>query len=205
MGDWVGPFLFLLTTIDPIGTLTLFVGLTSHATPAERRRIALRATFYSAIVLVGFILVGQIVLGELGVRLEAFQLAGGLIFFLFGVQMVFGIGAAGIQASGEAGHDVAVFPIAVPSIASPGSILAVVLLTDNREFTIAQQATTTMLLAVVLAITYAGMLLGNRVYGLIGNAGASLLVRVMGLLLTSLAVEMVLEAVAELMGNVGTG
>ena len=205
MDDWIGPFLFILTTIDPIGTLTLFVGLTAQATPAERRRIALRATLYSAIVLVGFVVVGQVVLGSLGVRLEAFQLAGGIIFFLFGVQMVFGTGAASATATSEPGRDVAVFPIAVPSIASPGSILAVVLLTDNREFSVGEQAVTTALLVVVLAITCAGMLLANRVHRLIGDAGASLLVRVMGLLLTSLAVEMVLEAAGELLGTFGAG
>ena len=136
----------------------------------------------------------------LGIRLVSFQLAGGLIFLLFGIQMVFGTGAAAPSSSAEpeAGHDVAMFPLAVPSIASPGSILAVVLLTDNSRNTIAQQAATTGAFFLVLGITLGILLLANPIHRLIGQAGSNLLVRVLGLILSSLAVEMILEAVFKL-------
>ncbi len=191
-------FLFLFATIDPISTLAIFLAVTATASEAERRRIALRAVAYSAAILVGFIVIGQVLLGSLGIRLASFQLAGGIVFFLFGLQMVFGSGAAVSGPAAEPGHDVAVFPLAVPSIAGPGGILAVVVLTDNRWHSIAAQAVTAGLLGIVLALTLVTLLQAKRIHGWIGTSGANLLVRVLGLVLCALAVEMVLEAAIEL-------
>jgi len=194
MDRLVSDFLMFVATIDPVGTLALFVGLTAGLAPAQRNRVAFRAIAYAAVILVAFIGVGQVLLGSLGIRLEAFQLAGGIIFFLFGVQMVFGVGAGAAGTAPEPGHDVAVFPLAVPSIASPGSILAAVVLTDNRQFSLLDQAMTTGLLLAVLALTLVFLLLANRIYAWIGNAGAMLMVKVLGLILAALAVEMILGA-----------
>lgn len=197
-------FLIFLATIDPVSTLALFVGLTAGVSAQERTRTALRSIAYSGVILVGFIVLGQLLLGSLGIRLAAFQLAGGIIFFLFGVQMVFGSGAAAPDAGTEPGHDVAIFPLAVPSIASPGAILAAVMLTDNREFTVAEQAVTTGLLLAVLGLTLILLLQANRIYALMGKAGATLLVRVLGLVLAALAVEMVIEAGTDIVREVSS-
>ncbi len=204
MDRLVSDFLMFVATIDPVGTLALFVGLTAGLAPAQRNRVAFRAIAYSAAILVAFIGVGQVLLGSLGIRLEAFQLAGGIIFFLFGVQMVFGVGAGAGAAGGtpEPGHDVAVFPLAVPSIASPGSILAAVVLTDNRQFSVLDQAMTTGLLLAALALTLLLLLLANRIYAWIGDAGATLMVKVLGLILAALAVEMILGAGSDLLQGV---
>ena len=199
MDDYASQFLIFLATIDPIGTLALFVGLTAGASERERKKIALRSIGYSAAILVGAIVIGQLLLGSLGIRLAAFQLAGGIIFFLFGVQMVFGTGVASDHSNEGADNDVAIFPLAVPSIASPGSILAAVVLTDNRQFTLLEQAMSSLMLLAVLGLTLVFLLQASRVYRVIGKAGSTLLVRVLGLILASLAVEMVLASVGELM------
>lgn len=199
MEKYVGEFLFFLATIDPVSTLALFVGLTATVPAQDRAKIALRAVGYSAVILVGFVVLGQFALDSLGVKLASFQLAGGIIFFLFGVQMVFGSGVAAPNATAEPGHDVAIFPIAVPTIAGPGAILAAVILTDNREFSVTEQAISTCLLLLVLAITLLVLLQANRIYGLIGKAGSTLVVRILGLVLAALGVEMVLRAVTELL------
>src|SRR5213592_2093553 len=123
--------LMLLVTIDPIGTVALFVPLTAALTVRERRAIARKAVFVAGAVLLGFLVAGEILLAHLGIHLLSFQLAGGVILFLFGLQMVFGRGVLSEHAVAEPGHDVAVFPLALPAIASPGAITAVVLLTDN--------------------------------------------------------------------------
>lgn len=204
MDEYAGQFLIFFATLDPIGTLALFVGLTASFPAQERSKIALRAVAYSTAILVAAIVIGQLVLGSLGIRLAAFQLAGGIIFFLFGVQMVFGSGPLSRDANGGPDQDVAIFPLAVPSIASPGAILACVVLTDNREFSILEQAVSTLMLLAVLGITLVVLLLANRVYALIGNAGATLLVRVLGLVLAALAVEMVLGAGSELLADLGS-
>lgn len=85
----------------------------------------------------------------------------------------------------------------MPSIANPGSILAAVVLADNPETTIVEQAVSGLLLLAVLGITLILLLQANRVHNLIGQAGSMLLVRVLGLVLSALAVEMVLESLVE--------
>jgi multiple antibiotic resistance protein len=189
-------FLMLFVTIDPIGTLSLFVPLTSSLTAAGRRRAAVRAVLFGGGILVGFLVVGQVVLNGLGIHLVAFQLAGAVILFLLGLQMVFGTGVA-TPAAPEPGHDVAVFPLAIPSIASPGAIMAVVVLTDNDRFSVLQQTETGVVLLLVLAITLAILLMANAIHRVIGATGANVLVRIMGLLLAALATQEVLESLAE--------
>ncbi|MDG2181348.1 MAG: MarC family protein [Mariniblastus sp.] len=193
-------FLTFFTTIDPIGTLTIFIGVTAAAKPQDRNRIAIRAIVYSAAILLAFVVLGQLFLNSIGIRLAAFELAGGIIFFLFGLQMVFGTGVAVAVADSEedAGRDVAVFPIAVPSIASPGSILAAVVLTDNRNFSFYDQLLTTAIMLSVLGLTLVLLFQANRIYGWLGQAGSTLVVRIMGMVLAAIAVEMVLEALPEL-------
>lgn len=82
--------LMLWTTIDPIGTLSLFAALTAGLTAEMRKRTALKATLYATAILVGSIVIGQILLGGLGIQLVSLQIAGGIILFLFGLQMIFG-------------------------------------------------------------------------------------------------------------------
>lgn len=202
MDKLVADFLTFLTTVDPVGTVTIFVGLTVSASAKARTKIAWRSIGYSAMILISFIVVGQVFLGSIGIQIASFQLAGGIIFFLFGLQMVFGTGAADISTSSEEGYDIAAFPLAVPSIASPGSILAAVVLTDNREYSIVEQAITTSLLLAVLGITLIALLQANRIYSLLGNAGSNLLVRVMGMVLAGVAIEMILEAIKELLPTI---
>jgi multiple antibiotic resistance protein len=110
-----------------------------------------------------------------------------------------GSGSAAPSNGAEAEHDVAIFSLAVPSIASPGSILAAVVLTDNREFSIVEQAISSFLLLMVLGITLILLLQANRIDKFIGSAGSTLMVRVLGLILAALAVEMILESVGELL------
>lgn len=191
-------FLMLLVTVDPVGAVALFVPLTASMTPAERARVARRGSIIAAIVLLAFLVAGQIVLSHLGVRLVSFQLAGGVILFLFGLQMVFGTGVAAHGAA-EPGHDIAVFPVALPAIASPGAIMAVVLLTDNHRQSIAEQAATAGVLLVVLTITYLALRAAGLIYRVLGATGANVLIRVMGLVLAALATEQVVAGVEALM------
>ncbi len=186
--------LMLWVTIDPIGTLALFAGLTAGLTPQRRRKTALKATVYSAIILLGAIIIGQILLSAMGIALISLQVAGGMILFLFGLQMIFGTGAQPSSDEPEAQHDLAVFPLAVPSIASPGAVMAVIMLTDNHLYPIPVQLGTTAILLGVLAVTGVLMLGATPIIRLIGNNGAAILVRVSGLILAALSVQLVFEA-----------
>ena len=188
-------FVMIWTTVDPISTLALFAGLTASLTAAERRGIAQRATFYAAIILVVAVVIGQIVLDAMGIRLLSLKVAGGIILFLFGLQMLFG-SASRETGLHEKGRDLAVFPLAVPSIAGPGAIMAVILLTDNDVYSVPEQIQTAVVLLVVLGLTYLLLLVSGAILRVIGQPGAAILVRVMGILLAALSVELVLSALS---------
>ena len=184
-------FATIWTTIDPIGNVAIFAGLTASLTRAERRRTALRACVYAAVILVVAVVAGQIVLDAIGIHLRSLKVAGGIILFLFGLQMLFGRLDAKAEAP-EPGRNLAVFPLAVPSIAGPGALMAVILLTDNDVYTVSEQAQTGVVLLVVLLLTYVLLLFSDGILRAIGRDGAAILVRVMGIILASLAVEIVL-------------
>ena len=186
-------FATIWTTIDPIGNVAIFAALTASLARAERRRTALRATAYAAVILVVAVVAGQIILDAIGIHLRSLKVAGGIILFLFALQMLFGRLDAEARAP-EPGRDLAVFPLAVPSIAGPGSMMAVILLTDNDVYTVAEQAETGVVLLVVLFLTYLLLLFSDAILRVIGRQGAAILVRVMGIILASLAVEIVLTA-----------
>ena len=180
-------FLMMWTTIDPVGTLGIFLAVTTANTKPERRAIALRSILYSAAILMGFLVMGQITLDYLGIHLASFQVAGGIILFIFGLQMIFKDQA---EYSAEPGKDVAVFPLAIPSIASPGAIMAVVMVTDNDRFGLWEQALTALVMLSILGITLLVLWYAHRIHRLIGETGSQVAIKVMGIILASLAVEM---------------
>jgi len=188
----VQDFLIIWATIDPIGTMALFAGLTAKLSPANRRKTAYKAIAYATAVLLGAIVIGQLILSAMGVSLLSFQLAGGIILFLFGLQMIFSANTNGDK--GDAEHDIAVFPLAIPATATPGAILAVILLTDNQIHPIGEQVTTALVMLAVLLCTLFLMLLSTKIIKLIGTSGASILTRIMGMILAALSVEFVMEA-----------
>lgn len=187
--------LFLWAAIDPVGTLVIFTGLTQALPQAERKAIALKAVLYAGAVLVGSLVLGQIILSGMGVRMVSLQVAGGIILFLFSLKMIFEKFDTPADPAETNTHSIAVFPLAIPSIATPGAIMAVILITDNHIYSIPQQAMTGAVLIAVLAITYAMMLLSDRILKVIGHNGAAILVKVMGMLLAALSVELVMEAI----------
>jgi hypothetical protein len=127
-------FATLFTTINPIATLALFAGLTASFSRAERHWTALRACIYATIILVVAMTVGQIILDAIGIHMHSLKVAGGIILFLFGSQMLFGKMDEKPGRSPAEGRDLAVFPLAVPSIAGGGAMMAVIVLTDNDVY-----------------------------------------------------------------------
>ncbi len=184
--------LILWATIDPISTIVIFAGLTSKKSANRRRRIAIRAIMYSASILVGSAILGQFILIGMGISIISFQLAGGIVLFLFALQMIFGILQREIS-HGNKG-DIAVYPLAIPSIATPGAILAMIVLTDNHLFDIPTQMGTVLIAIFILAITYLLMIRSHRLLKRLGQPGAELIVRTMGLILASLSVELIVDA-----------
>ncbi len=192
--DIINTFVFLIAVIDPIGSVPVFIAVTRGYEEREKWSVAVRATVVAATILVFFIFVGEFLLDAINVPLSAFQIAGGIVLFLFALTMIFGESKPDEEIKMvSSGKDTAIFPMAVPSIASPGAMMAVVILTENKRYTLTDQMVTTTVMLVVLLITFGLLVLARFVHRWIGDSGASIVSRVMGLILASVAVDAVLE------------
>jgi multiple antibiotic resistance protein len=192
-------FLILFVVIDPIGLAPIFAGLTQNESAEFRRRMAVKGTALAAVVLVMFTLLGDRLLGALNIGLPAFRIAGGLLLFLLAIDMVFarhsGVRAPtqSEQAEAEQRRDVSVFPLAIPLIAGPGAITTVLLTASGGRAAPAVLGALLAMLGVVLALTLAALLLATRLVRLIGQTGANVVSRVLGIVLAALAVQYVLD------------
>ena len=194
--DYIREFVTVWVVVDPIGTVPVFIAVTATMSSKERRGVAFRAALISALILLAFIVGGQLLLEALEISLVSFQIAGGIVLFLFALQMIFGPGKPESELSENrpSKEDVAVFPLAVPSLASPGAMLAVVVLTDNNRYSITEQAITTGVVMLVILGALILMLAAGFINRVIGISGASILSRVMGLILAAVAVDNVRDA-----------
>ncbi len=193
-GNIIREFITLLVVIDPVGSVPVFLYAVMSVPKKLHKRFAVRAVLIAGVVLLAFLAGGQIVLETLGLRFGSFQIAGGIILFLFALTMIFGDSKAESEIE-EAGRDHlagAVFPLAIPSIASPGAMLAIVVLTDNHRQPLFEQAVTAGILIVVLILTLILLLAATYVHRVIGNTGASIVSRVMGIVLATIAIDSIL-------------
>jgi len=203
---FVTELLTLWAVLDPISHLPLFMGATAGLGETGRRKAALVAIPCAFVVLAAFGLGGQYLLHAMGISLLSFQISGGLILLLLALSMVMGevkpaeerkalpeISAAAEHARAMS---VAIYPLAVPIIAGPGSLLSMVVLIDRNRFSLSAQATTLVALATGLAVLLVIFLVGGLVERLIGNVGIQLMRRVMGLIVAAFSVNLILNAVA---------
>ncbi|MFT7664330.1 MAG: multiple antibiotic resistance protein, partial [Planctomycetota bacterium] len=189
MSELLPTFIVFFAVIDPVGTVPVFIAVTRSHSEQDKRKIALRATAIAASILLFFVVAGEPILTAMKIPLVAFEIAGGIILFLFALSMIFGESKPEeeVKLAREA-EETAVFPLAVPSIAGPGAMLAAVLQTENQRFDLMEQIQTTAVMFSVLCVTMLLMLASSRVQRVIGKSGASIISRVMGMILASYAV-----------------
>ena len=189
---------FLIAVIDPLGSVPVFLEATKQLDQKHKKKVAIRASFIAFLILLFFIVVGQLILDGMDVTLDAFQISGGVILFLFALTMIFGEGKPESEKHliNDYKH-VTIFPVAIPSIASPGAIMAAVLLTDNNIYSIEQQAITAGLVFVVIMITMLILLAASLVQKRIGTYGITVISKVMGLILAAYAVQSILSGLKD--------
>ena len=201
--SFINEFVMMWVLIDPIGTVPVFLMVTASMKEEHRRMIATRAIILSAVILVGFLFGGHFLLRVLGIPLPSFQIAGGIVLFLFALTMIFGPSKAEQEKEEHGGSpleqakSVAVFPLAIPSIASPGAMLGVVLLNDSERLQARSSLLDLLVIFLVLGVTLIFMYSAKQILRVIGDSGASVLSRIMGLILAAVAVDSVLTAVAQ--------
>ena len=195
---FITDFMTLLVTIEPIGVIPVYLALTGRMSEAERRHVALVSCVIATIILLFFLVVGQIVLEAIGITLPAFRLAGGLVLLTLGLKMIFG--GSDSEKDGDvppkphAAKDIVVFPLATPMLAGGGAITAIVVLTDNHQYSVFHQAATAGTLLLVMVLSYLTLLLASPIQRVIGETGTNVVGRIMGLILTALAMQTFLSA-----------
>lgn len=198
MKEIITTILFLIAVIDPIGSVPVYLEATKHFDKLHKRKIAVRACIVAFFILLFFIVIGQLILEGMEISLDAFQVSGGVILFLFALTMIFGDGKPESEKHLISDYKhVTIFPVAIPSIASPGAIMAVVLMTDNHQYDLDQQVITTVLVLVVIFLTCLLLLAANIVQRRIGEYGITVISKIMGLILASYAVQSILDGLKD--------
>ena len=199
MEDLLRRALSLWVVVDPLGTLPVMIAVSAGLSAAAARRLAIRACLTAFAVLAAFMLAGRSVLAALEIPAPAFQIAGGLVLLLFALELVFADPKHERDLAAHADpKEAAVFPLAIPSLASPGAMLTATLMTDDLgvEGGLARQATGLALLTLVMASALAILLAAGWLHRLIGDAGAALISRIMGMILAAVAVTEMLRGLA---------
>ncbi len=198
MLEFIKTFFFLVAVIDPLGSIPVYLEATKQFSIRAKRRIAVKASGIALVILLFFILVGQEIMEGMHITLPAFQISGGVILFLFALTMIFGEGKPEEEKHMIKDYThVTVFPIAIPSIASPGAIMAVVLLTDNHVYSFWHQVGTSVAVILVIIVTCILLLMAGRIQERVGETGIIVISKIMGLILASFAIQNILSGIKE--------
>lgn len=204
---FISTFATLFVVIDPVGCAPIYAGLTAGYTPQASRSTALRASIIAAAILFTFALAGKALLAALGIELNAFRIAGGIMLFLIALEMVFEKRTEKREERAEKvkhtplpHEDISVFPMAMPMIAGPGSIATLMLMmghATNRSGVLVVLAA----LAAVLVLTLLALLAAAPLMRLLGSRVEAVITRVLGVMLGALAVQYVIDGVRGVLGH----
>jgi len=195
---FISALVTFFVVIDPPGCAPIFASLTTGSPPAHRRAMAVRSTLVAAAILVLFGVFGKAFLGALGISLDAFRIAGGIMLFLIALDMVFEkrterreSRAEDVKANPEH-DDISIFPMAIPMIAGPGSIASVMLLAARSDG-IEESLAVFGALAVVLVVTMLSLLAAGPLMKALGYKVEAMITRILGVVLAALAAQFVID------------
>ena len=201
----------LLVTVDPVGNVPIFLGLTAGMTAADRRAVALRGVLIAFGILVLFAITGTLVLDAMGISIDAFRVAGGLLLFYTAFEMIHAkrqeremdVSRTAIK---DRIANIAVFPLAIPLIAGPGTISATILLSSEFSgFSGATPWTGKLLLVAIIGllivVTAAALMAAEFFDKVLGDTGRKVLTRLLGVLLAALSVQYVADGATRLFSH----
>lgn len=190
----------LLVVVDPVGLVPAFIAMTDGLPASARRQVAIRACIIALGILLGSALIGDWLLKSLGIGLPAFRIAGGLLLFWIASDMVFGWRVAReAQTAEQAVHEhvrnIAAFPLAIPLLAGPGAITAVILLAARAGGDLIMLGEMLAVIVAVMLLSFAVFLTAGRISRLLGVTGNIVLSRLLGVILAALAVQFVIDGI----------
>ena len=190
-------------TIGPLDIAAMFAALTANQTEQQKRAIAIRGTLIGAGILLVFALIGELLLARLGISIAALRTAGGVLLMLIGIDMVFARSSGGTSTTQDeeqeasAKTDISVFPLATPLIAGPGAMGAAILLMADQQGDITGQAIVIGSILAIVLLTFICLLLASKINRLLGVTGMHVIARVMGVLLTALAMQCIFDGIKQ--------
>jgi len=195
-------FATAFTIIDPIGMIPMTLASTSRVSPQRRNQIVDQAVLVASAIILFMGVVGRILLDYLGITLPAFMIAGGILLFLIAIDMLFARPTRAKRTEAEereaaAGDNPAVFPLAVPMIAGPGTIATVLLLVNLSHGDRMDLIIVTAGYAVALFVTWLCMRGSSLLLRVIGTTGIHVVTRLLGIILAALAVQFVLNGLGQ--------
>jgi multiple antibiotic resistance protein len=202
MAVFASAFATLFVIVDPPGCAPIFATLTQGTSKAHQREMAFKSVGIAAVILYGFAFVGEWLFSKLGISLDALRIAGGIMLFIIGLNMVFEKRTEKREDRAEDAleevedpEDISVFPMGIPMIAGPGTMASLLLLTKGGDGGRAGEIAVLFALAAVLLITLISFLLAGGLIKLMGKSFTNVLTRVLGVLLATLAAQFILDGV----------
>ena len=205
MREWLSfsalSFSAIFFVVDPIGIIPVFIAMTRRDPPEKRRSMALRASLTAFFVLATFAVAGTLIFRVFGITLGAFKVAGGILLLLTAIEML----RAQQQRTrvtpeeeqeGADKEDVAIFPLAIPLLAGPGSIATVATLM-GKAGRIAFAVPVILSIAVTCAASYAMLVAADRIQRLLGVTGLNVMNRVIGLIIGAIAVQFMIDGLRD--------
>lgn len=188
--------------VDPFAAIPSFIAITSGVDAARRRRMAWKAAITAFIVLTAFALAGQFIFSLFGIRLPAFEIAGGLILLLIGIDMLEARRSPTQESSEEtveaaAREDAGIVPLGIPMLAGPGAISSVMVLVGQAP-NHWQMAAILGSIAITAGASFVVLNAADGIRRLLGETGIRILVRIMGLLLVALAMQFFINGLTDL-------
>ena len=192
----------ILFLVDPFAALPTFLAITEGADPARRKRIARKGALTALIVLGAFAFAGETIFRIFGITLPAFEIAGGVILLLIGLDMLEAKRSATQEAVDDTvaaaqKEDAGIVPLGVPMLAGPGAITSVMVLVGQVQRPW-QMAAILISIVITAAICYLVLGHSDKVVRLLGETGIRILVRIMGLLLVALAAQYFVNGLTDL-------
>jgi multiple antibiotic resistance protein len=197
-------FVTLLAMVNPIEAAGAFASLTVDRSAEERSRIAMRATLVAAFILLAFGFIGDALLAALGISIQAFEIAGGLLLLRVGFNMVFAQqtdteAADRAKTHAQPTNDPSVFPLAIPIISGPGALTAIVaIFGKSHSDPWLSYAAILLVTVAVFALTYIAMLGSGLLSRFLGRTGIEAISRVVGIVVAAIAVQLIINGVGEL-------
>jgi multiple antibiotic resistance protein len=202
---FIATFISLFVIVDPLGSASVFAAITKDISKQDARKIALKGVVIAISILMVFAFIGEALLHHMGISLHAFRVAGGTLLFVTAFQMIMGAKGAdhfaeGMTSSPQGLQSLAVYPVAIPLLAGPGCMTAVVLHASEAA-SLTGVSIVALAVLIVQLISLMTMLMSVKIVRFMGHTGSSITARIVGVLLAALSVQFIADGIHGLMNT----